>query len=825
MSIYIDTVTSKMNAGFQFAENKLKAFSQRMKSSGLANIAVGVTLGAPMYKALKVFAAFDDQMRLVKGVTSSTEQEFDALTETAKYLGRTTSYTASQVAGAMVELGRAGFRSKEIQDSIAPLLNMARATGTDLSESALIASGTLRAFNMDASRMTEVADIMTVAANSSAQTLSDLGDSMKYAAPVAQDFGMSLKQTTKAIATMANFSIRGSMAGTSLRMMMLRLVDPEVRKKLNGIGVSITDTSGAMKDATAIMQELHGALKNLPKADQLGIMSDLFGARAVSGGLKLATANFKEMNAAIDNAFGGAKKVAKEMDAGIGGSLRILLSSVEGVTIAIGEGLAPMIKSMADWFANALDPITRFIEQNSWIAKTIAIVAGSLVVMGTAMLTASAATWTIAKAIGYLSTTLRVLGVALNFLFANPIILAITAIAGLAAAAIHFFGVGDTFIDKVKNIGMSIYSFLKPAIDYVKASISSLLVFLSPVFEGIKKVVIAAWGAVQRATYKVWEGVKSAVTPVLQAIWGLMKSMGNYISTTWARLWGAMASPVKSAFYWVRDIIVKALDHIAFSFDNFELVVEWAFYSFVYNVVKGFWEIIHMIKQIPIIVKWMADNWKDIFATLWSYIKNFAINLSKNLKNLWDAIAGFFSGEGWHFAGWIDLTKGVENSIKELPKIAEREIGKTEASLKRTVDRLALELKKRWDSRFKGGGFGIFDWIKSGLDQIRKLAIEGVNKMTNLWNRLEGAVPKDVLQKTTKASGVRDDKRPSLASAMERGSAEAYTAAMTGDRYDSAKKTAKNTEDTTKELKKVNSNLAGGLSVIVNAPIIDLGLA
>ena len=96
-------------------------------------------------------------------MTGAVGEEFDKLTEKAKYLGRTTSFTASQIAGAMLELGRAGFAPQEIDDSIASILNLARATKTDLSEATRIASSSLRAFNLPAEETGRVCDVMVAA--------------------------------------------------------------------------------------------------------------------------------------------------------------------------------------------------------------------------------------------------------------------------------------------------------------------------------------------------------------------------------------------------------------------------------------------------------------------------------------------------------------------------------------------------------------------------------------------------------------------------------------------------------------------------------------
>ncbi len=142
------------------AEARVVKFGEKIKAIGRRLTTLGLAAGVPFAASTKVFASFDDQMRAVKAVTGATGKEFDDLTAKAKFLGRTTSFTASQVASAMLELGRAGFAPKEIDEAIPSVLNLARATGTDLAQSAEICANTLRSFELPATEMVRVSDVM-----------------------------------------------------------------------------------------------------------------------------------------------------------------------------------------------------------------------------------------------------------------------------------------------------------------------------------------------------------------------------------------------------------------------------------------------------------------------------------------------------------------------------------------------------------------------------------------------------------------------------------------------------------------------------------------
>ncbi len=178
--------------------------------------ALGSIITEPFANAARTFAEFDKQMRTVRAVTNSAGADFTKLTEKAKALGASTSFTASQVAEGMTALGRMGFNSSEIDNAIQGMLNLSIATGTDLAQASEIAANNMRVFGMNTSQMTEIADLLAFTANGSAQTLEDLGEALKTAGPIASRAGLSLKDTAAQLGVLANIGIRGTIAGTAI---------------------------------------------------------------------------------------------------------------------------------------------------------------------------------------------------------------------------------------------------------------------------------------------------------------------------------------------------------------------------------------------------------------------------------------------------------------------------------------------------------------------------------------------------------------------------------------------------------------------------------
>ncbi len=436
IEVYADN--RKLNPSLEQTQKRLRALGKSVDMVGRKMFAAGAIMSAPFVLATKVFSGFDDQMRTVMAVTGASGEQFDMLNEKAKELGRTMSFTASQVAATMVELGRAGFNPQQINDSIEAVMNLARATGTELPLAANIAAGTLRAFNMDASDMVHVADVMTATANKSAQTLEDLGEAMKYAAPVAESYGLTLEETSKILGSLANFSIRGSMAGTTMKQVLLKLADKDVRQNLAQLGVAVTDAGGNLLEASSVLRNLGQALESIPPADRLSMLKDLFGDRAVAGGIKLTTANFQDLNDAIDNAAGTAAKAAAEMDSGIGGAFRRFMSAVEGVAISIGEALAPTLSRLAENLTAVASHVAEWIEKNKGaavaaaeFAATVTVLGGTLVVVGGALKLVSAALQGYTKASVAATAASGKAKAAMVGLASNPLMLGLAALGAV----------------------------------------------------------------------------------------------------------------------------------------------------------------------------------------------------------------------------------------------------------------------------------------------------------------------------------------------------------------------------------------------------------
>ena len=268
-------------------KKRLQSFGTAMAGIGAKMVGVSTMLATPFAFATKKFADFDDAMRMVRAVSSATAEEFKVLTATAERLGRETSFMAKDAAEGMISLARIGFKPMQINATIGAVLNLARATGTDLGQAAEIAANNMRVFDIEVSRMTNVVDILTATANNSAQTLIDLSEGLKMAGPQAAAAGDDIRNVAASLGVLANMGIKGSLAGTALRKAYSQFANVDIQGKLKAIGnIDTIDKSGNLRAMPDIMADIAEVMNKCP-VPSVCIAEEIFDLRGALAGLQL----------------------------------------------------------------------------------------------------------------------------------------------------------------------------------------------------------------------------------------------------------------------------------------------------------------------------------------------------------------------------------------------------------------------------------------------------------------------------------------------------------------------------------------------------------
>lgn len=339
---------------------KFRAASKIMGSAGkVMTLGLTLPLAGVAAGAISAGASYEKSMNKVKAVSGATADEFRAMSETAKELGRTTQFSASQAADGMSFLAMAGFEANDIVSAMPGVLNLAAAGQMDLAQAADIASNILTGFGKSTDELSHTIDVMAKTFTSANTDLSQLGEAMSYVAPVAASTGAQFEEVSAAIGLLGNAGIQGSRAGTSLSRIMsiLTINAPKTAKAMKGLGISALDSSGNLKPLNEIIGDLGEA--GATTSDIMGI----FGARAGPGMAALISQGSEALVELTDElvASGGtAQDIADTQMEGFAGSMLRLKSAFEGAMIAIAE--SGLLSKATDLIERAATATGKFAE-------------------------------------------------------------------------------------------------------------------------------------------------------------------------------------------------------------------------------------------------------------------------------------------------------------------------------------------------------------------------------------------------------------------------------------------------------------------------------
>lgn len=378
--------TQERIAGHRAAMGEL--WGQAMGVAGMA-----LSLGAPV----KVAADFERSMARVGAVSRASAEDLRRLTATARELGARTSFSASQAAEGMQYLAMAGFSVDQTISAMPGMLNLAAAGAIDLGRAADIASNILTGFGLSADEMGRVGDVLVNTFTRSNVDLNMLGESMKYAAPVARALGLSIEETAAMVGKLGDAGIQGSMAGTALRAMLLRLSSERgaVQKELQAYGIAIADAQGNLKSLPSLLAEIQAKTSHLGSQEAAKVLSQIFGQEAVGAALALMEqASSGALQTLIDQTqeAGAAQRVAADMTRNAHGEWTRLKSVLESISITLGNTLLPVLTELLQAVqTRVLQPLDAWMSRNERLVGVIAKAAAALLAFKAGALVARAA--------------------------------------------------------------------------------------------------------------------------------------------------------------------------------------------------------------------------------------------------------------------------------------------------------------------------------------------------------------------------------------------------------------------------------------------------
>jgi TP901 family phage tail tape measure protein len=486
----------KMGDGFSAAGRHAGGLLDTVRQ--MVPLMAGMSFANVAGDALDVFRSFEKQMKTIQAVRQGTEADLQLLTTRARELGAATVFTAREVAQGMEYMARSGLQVDQIYQGIPHTLNLAAAGGLNLARATDISVQAMMQFGMSASQMEEIADTFAYMSAESNVNVEELGETLKYAGSIADLVGVSFRETTAAIAAMADGGIRGSMAGTALRKVLTSLSAPTKggADAIKALGLSLDEVNPAkvgglanalraLKNAgimdgntTKYIKDIFGqyalggsanVIKFIDKVDKLSGVNNKYAESSQKAG-EASQSFFQKVRAAYDGITGAASGAESKLEGSAGrmaaimidnldGAIKILRSTVEEVYLRLisDTTLAPILTGIVRFTTDVVKAFFGMRDQieGSYVVVTAAATALKSLAAAAAVFVAfkayAAAIWLTNAAMAAFNAT------AMAFPLARPIAL-------LAVAATVAMSLNNVLMDIAKGIGQISFGLGKEAV-------------------------------------------------------------------------------------------------------------------------------------------------------------------------------------------------------------------------------------------------------------------------------------------------------------------------------------------------------------------------
>ena len=356
-------VVNKAEKGLAGLYQKAKSMNWEKVNNGVNKfgaVAIGglAGLGAIAGSSLNAFADLEDQVRRNKAIMGATAAEENMLMTQTRELGRSTKFTAQEVAQAQMYQAMAGMKTNEVLEMTPKLLKLSIASGEDLASTSDLLTDNISAFGLTLQDADRFMDVMAATANNTNTSIAQLGEAYKYVASTSRNFE-SLEETNIILGLLADSGLKGSIAGRNLASIYARLskTTPDMDKALKKVGVTLYDNNGKFKGLRKILEELKPKLAQMNDEQRNLFLTTIAGSeglKVMNSLLGTSKEGIEKAEKAILNATGATDKMASEMGNTTKNKIAEFRSAVEDLKIAIGEGLAPTAVDFINKFTSKM---------------------------------------------------------------------------------------------------------------------------------------------------------------------------------------------------------------------------------------------------------------------------------------------------------------------------------------------------------------------------------------------------------------------------------------------------------------------------------------
>ena len=454
------------------------------------------------------------------------------------------------------------------------------------------------------------------------------------------------------------------------------------------------------------------------------------------------TGSFESMKAAAQNVLG---KLSLGED--IQPALQALMETTS--TFLFGN-LIPMIGNILKQIPNLILGGIKGVFSGIFGEGLGSIMGGIVTALGSAFLAFKAFS-AVSGLLSGIPAVLTTIKTAVTGLFtamsANPIGIAIAAIAALTAGLVYFFTqtemgrqIWQGFMDWFSGVWQSIAPVLTEVwngiVETATTVWNNMMAVVAPIIQAVVDFIRSVWdgislwwtenqGLIQQTFTTVWNAIQTVIQTVMPIIQSIIETAMNILASFIEATWNNICTVVTTVWELIKIAIQTAMDVISGIIKAVMQVIngDW---SGAWETIKGVGEAIW--KGLSAAGKAIFDGFAQILSNIWNTIKSVASSAWEGLKS---TVLGLIDGlvQGAQRA-WESMKQGVSDLVSNVTSIFDgiRNIDLWEAG-KAILDGFLGGLKSAWDSVTDFVG-GIAGWIadhKGPIEYDRKLLIPAGN--------------------------------------------------------------------------------------------------
>jgi TP901 family phage tail tape measure protein len=395
--------------------------------------------------ATKVFADFEQGMSEVGTLIDTDKESLEAMGDAVRKIGKHTPVALSDLTSALYDVRSAGVDASNQFEVLEGSARLAVSGKGTTAQAVDLVTSSLNAFGLKGADAAKVYDNIFRTVKNGKTTIAGLSQGFGAVAGTVGATGTKLDEYLASVAALTTTGLPAAQAHSQLRAVISGLTRdtketsavfhalgsknlPDLIKKSGGLVPALQRVSKSLGGNNAKILKLVGSTEGL---------NAVIGLTGKQNKTYLDTLKgMRDGSDAVNEAFEKQNKTAKAR-------MQRLKNAATSAGIAFGKILVPALEKVTEVLqdvSNWFDGLDRSTKETIVTIAGIAAVVGPVLLIGGKFIGVLAG---IARAVGIVSTAIKVVGIALA---TNPIGLAIMAIAGLAALLIDDWEpVGDVF--------------------------------------------------------------------------------------------------------------------------------------------------------------------------------------------------------------------------------------------------------------------------------------------------------------------------------------------------------------------------------------------